>query len=127
MPKKKEQPTLAEHVAIGQAIKDVDKALRRVLNLARPYLTAKEIDKLMNMTSGALRKGNVLLSLQSRLEDVMFDSYPWLTDDAISVYFHDDEEVTAYSLREKGRFAGLVDRNPASLWKDRKFGEDDLK
>ena len=130
MPKKKERPTLAEHVAIGQAIKDVDKALQRVLNLASPYLTTKEIDKLMDMTSGALRKGNVLLSIQSRLEDEMFADYPWLTNEAIGVYYHDDEEMTAHKLRELGRQAGMTDRN---YWggmaapNGKQYGEQDMK
>ncbi len=125
---KKEVPTLAEHVAIGQAIKDADRSIHALLKLSEPYLTQKERNKLMDMCAGSLK--SVLCSMQSRLEDVMFDSYPWLTHEAIGVYYRDDVQMTAYKLRELGRNAWLVDRNYFGSMPNpngKKYKEEDMR
>lgn len=101
MGRKLDKPTLAQHVKIGQAIKDYRIALNRVIELTSGRngcncLYAKEADKLCNLFNfGALE------SIKSRLEDVMFHDFPWLSNDAFSVYYHDDEQLTLYWLYKK--------------------------
>jgi hypothetical protein len=89
--------TLEEHVEMGQAIKDAINAIRNVLDTGERLgvLRAKEIDRLC----AAAYRNPAFSRLQSRLEDEMFKDNPWLTNDAISVYYHEDERADADELR----------------------------
>ena len=99
MGKQLDRPTLEQHVKIGQAGKDYQNALQRFMDLTctlkapGSFLYAKEIDKLCSMHN----MGTVGL-ICSRLEDVMFADFPWLSNDAFGVYYHDDEKMTLYKL-----------------------------
>lgn len=101
MSRKLDRPTLEQHVKIGQAKKDFKNALSRFMNLTcmtkapGQFLYAKEQDKLCNLYN----VGDVDL-ICSRLEDVMFADFPWLSNDAFGVYYHDDEKMTLYKLHK---------------------------
>ena len=95
-----DRPTLEQHVKIGQAVKDYRAALTKFMNLTclaghapGKFLYAKEQNKLCHLFNlGAVEQ------IKSRLEDVMFEDYPWLSNDAFGVYYHDDEKMTLYKL-----------------------------
>lgn len=99
MGKQLDKPTLEQHVKIGQAKKDYKNALSRFMNLTCTvkapgcFLYAKEQDKLCNLAN----VGPVDM-ICSRLEDVMFADFPWLSNDAFGVYYHEDEKMTLYKL-----------------------------
>ena len=104
MTKIREAHTLEEHVEMGQAIKDAINAIRNVLDTGERLgmLKAKEIDRLCT----AAYRNPAFYRLQSRLEDEMFYDYPKLTNDAISVYYHEDERADADKLRSLARKEG---------------------
>ena len=95
MPRKTHRPTLEQHVEIGNAIKDYRSALLHVINITSPFLLAKETDKLVSFFNYGATE-----SIKSELEDIMFTDYPWLTNDALSVYYHDDERTDAAALMD---------------------------
>ncbi|MBR2804127.1 MAG: hypothetical protein IKE20_03145 [Eggerthellaceae bacterium] len=104
------RPSLEQHVEIGQAIKDYRHALDRVMKLTceggQGFLYVKEQGKLCRLFNDG-----PLEMIKSRLEGVMFADHPWLTNDATSVYYQDDERADADELREKAKAAGMVERN----------------
>ena len=92
MAKNTPTPTLEEHVEIGRLIKVHRNAIREILGYSKYFRTA-DTDRLLKL----LNLGPVD-RLKSDLEERMLEDFPWLTDDALSVYYHDDEEVTAERL-----------------------------
>ena len=114
---KLDRPTLAQHVEIGQAAKNLRNALDKFMNLTcmrkdgKVFLYAKEADKLCRLYN----QGAVEL-IKSRLEDVMFADYKWLSNDAFGVYYHDDEKMTLYRLyKESGKEMPKPDDENASI------------
>ncbi len=101
MGKQLDRPTLEQHVKIGQAVKDYRAALDRFMNQTcmgkapGNFLYAKEVDKLCT-----LYNMGIVEMIKSRLEDVMFADFPWLSNDAFGVYYHDDEKMTLYKLHK---------------------------
>lgn len=107
-----DRPTLEQHVKIGQAKKDFHRALRRFMDLTCTikapghFLYAKETDKLCD-----LHNVGIVDLVCSRLEDVMFKDYPWLSNDAFGVYYHDDEKMTLYELYKTAGKKYELDKN----------------
>lgn len=99
MSKQLDRPTLEQHVKIGQAVKDFRDALSKLMDLTcmakapGNFLYAKEVNKLC-----MLYNTGIVEMIKSRLEDVMFADFPWLSNDAFGVYYHDDEKMTLYKL-----------------------------
>jgi len=125
MPRSTVRPTLEEHVEIGQAIKDYRKALSRVMKLMSPFLLATENSKIGNQFNfGPIEK------VKSKLEDVMFQDFPYLTHDATKVYYNEDERADAAELMRLAEEGGMVDRNapgsmPREVWEMMCVGKDE--
>lgn len=114
MPRKKPRPTLEEHVEIGQAVKDFSRALEKLILLAAPFITKREQQKLTSVDTS-------LSVFRSDMEDAMFHDFPYLTNDAFVVYYHNDDRADADELMRLAREGGTVDRNapggmPRRVW-----------
>ena len=90
--------SVEEHVAMGQLIKDAMNAIHAVLAYGECHgmLYARDIDQLIAMEHGH----TVLERLRSDLEDGMFHEHRWLTGRAISIYYHQDEQVDAADFKK---------------------------
>ena len=90
--------TLDEHVLMGQTIKDAVNAVRKVLEVGEQLdvLQAKDTDRLI----ATIYRNPAFEKLRCRLDDQLFTDCPWLTNDAFSVYYHDDERASANKLRQ---------------------------
>ena len=88
-----DKPTLAQHAEIAHDIRSAEIALGKVLEHSRFFYKAEDA-KLIRA------KENALGLLKSRLEDVMFATYPHLSNDWLSLYYgdHADIERLARSL-----------------------------
>ena len=104
--KKTKRPTLEQHVEIGQAIKDYRFAFAKVLRLVSPFVLARTQDKLCQQ----FNFGPIEL-IRSELEDAMFYDFPWLSDAALSVYYGEEECVSADELIAKSKSEKQISRS----------------
>jgi len=93
----KRKHSLEEYVVMGQLIKNANNAIAAILDYDKEHnmLVTKDIDRLIKQ-----KNAPALANIRSRLDDKMFVDHPYLTNDAFSVFYHDDETVTADELRE---------------------------
>lgn len=89
--------TLEEHVLMGQTIKDAIKAVRKILEVGSELgaLETRDVDRLI----ATIHRNPAFERLRCRLDDQLFEDCPWLTNEAFSVYYHDDDKADANKLR----------------------------
>ena len=88
--------SLEEHVEFGQAIKDAVNAIKRVIEMgnALEALEDKDIRRLSHTASA----NPAFDRLRCRMDGRLFSEHPYLTMDAINVYYNNDFKANADEL-----------------------------